>query len=102
MLGNVQPGNLIYRMVVTHTDNGLVILEQIIPWVPSQANLCNSFTANYALCLTQAVLPRETFNVIKYQFLFSFVQSLLLNIRYDTIISKTTWVTLVNIFHIYN
>ena len=50
MLRNVQHGNLIYRMVVTHTDNSLVILEQIIPSVPSQANLCNSFTASYALC----------------------------------------------------
>ena len=67
MLGSVQPGNLIYRMVVTHTDNGLVILEQIIPWVPSQANLCNSLTPNYALCLTQAalerVLPRATYKI---------------------------------------
>ena len=30
-------------MVVTHTDNGLVILEQIIPSAPSQANLCKQF-----------------------------------------------------------
>ena len=67
MLGNVQHGNLIYRMVVTHTDNSLVILEQIIPSVPSQANLCNSLTPNYALCLTQAalerVLPRATYKI---------------------------------------
>ena len=79
MLRNVQHGNLIYRMVVTHTDNSLVILEQIIPLgtKPSQplqqfhSQLCSMSYPGSVRLLPRAI---ATYKISISSLLFYFVQ----------------------------